>query len=73
MDEREDAYRILVGKPEEKRLLRRHGGNWEDNIKKNMEERVSEDLSASGYGNVACCCECGNELTGFIKQGEFLY
>jgi hypothetical protein len=33
MEERVDAYRILVGKSEEKRLLRRPGGNWEDNTK----------------------------------------
>lgn len=37
MDERVDACRVLVGKLEEKRLLRRSGGNWEDNIKKTSE------------------------------------
>jgi hypothetical protein len=62
-----------VGKPEEKSLLRRPRGNWEDNIKKYLKETVSEDLCASGYGHVAGCCECGNELPGFIKYGEFLY
>jgi hypothetical protein len=47
MEERVDAYRVLVGKPEEKSLLRRPGGNWEHNTKK-ISETVSEDLSASG-------------------------
>jgi hypothetical protein len=43
MEERVDAYRVLVGKPEEKRLLRRPGGNWED-IKK-----ISERDSFRGF------------------------
>ena len=25
----------------------------------------------SGQGQMACCCEWGNELSGFIKCGEF--
>jgi len=27
----------------------------------------------SGQGQVAGTCECGNELSGSIKCGEFLY
>jgi len=49
------------------------GGNWEDNIKKYLKETFSEDLTASGYGHVAGCCEYDNELPSFIKYGEFLY
>ena len=30
------------------------------------------DLSGSGQGQVASTCECGNELSGSIKCGEFL-
>jgi hypothetical protein len=30
------------------------------------------DRAGSGYGQVAGCCECGNELSGSIKFGEFL-
>ena len=30
------------------------------------------DRSDSGYGQVAGCCECGNELSGTIKCGEFV-
>jgi len=48
MDERVDARRFLVRKPVEKRLLRRPGDNWKDNIKKYLKETVSEDLPASG-------------------------
>ena len=30
------------------------------------------DRSVYGYGQVAGCCECGNEPTEFVKCGEFL-
>ena len=32
-EERRGAYRVLVGKPKEKRLLGRHRRRFEDNIK----------------------------------------
>jgi hypothetical protein len=30
------------------------------------------DRSESGRGQLAGCCECGNELSDFIKCGEFV-
>jgi hypothetical protein len=33
-----DAYRVLVGKPEEKRRLGIHRRKWEDNIRIDLEE-----------------------------------
>ena len=30
------------------------------------------DGFGSGYGQVAICCECGNEPSGSIKRREFL-
>jgi hypothetical protein len=30
------------------------------------------DRSDSAYGQLACCYECGNEPSGFIKCEEFL-
>jgi hypothetical protein len=36
--ERRVVYRILVGKPERKRLLRRPRRRWEDNIKIDIQE-----------------------------------
>jgi hypothetical protein len=36
--EKRNAYRILVGKPEAKRLLGRPIGRWEDNIKMDVSE-----------------------------------
>jgi len=38
MGEGRDIYRVLVGKPEGKRLLRRPRLRWEDNIKKDLQE-----------------------------------
>jgi hypothetical protein len=38
MWERKDAYRVLVGKPEGKRLLGRPRRRWEYNIKLDLQE-----------------------------------
>jgi hypothetical protein len=38
MEEKRNAYRILVGKPEGKRPLGRLSHWWEDNIKINLRE-----------------------------------
>ena len=38
MGERRGVYRILVGKPEERRPLGRPRRRWEDNIKMNLQE-----------------------------------
>jgi len=46
MEEGKGAYRILVGKPEGKRLLGRHRRRREDNIKM--------DLQEVGCGGIDC-------------------
>ena len=38
MVERRGVYRVLVGKPEGKRLLGRPRRRWEDNIKMDLQE-----------------------------------
>jgi hypothetical protein len=38
MGPKKNAYRILVGKPERKRLLGRPKRRWEDNIAMNLRE-----------------------------------
>ena len=38
MEERRDAQRILVGKPEGRKLLGRPRRKWENNIKMNLQE-----------------------------------
>jgi hypothetical protein len=46
MGEKRNAYRLLVGKPERKRLLGRPRRRWVDNIK--------IDLGEVGWGDVDC-------------------
>jgi len=38
MEEKRGVYRVLVGKPEGKRLLGRSRGSWEDNINMDLRE-----------------------------------
>jgi hypothetical protein len=38
MEEKRNAYRILLGKPERKMPLGRHKSRWEDNIKMDLRE-----------------------------------
>ena len=69
------AYSVLVGKPERRRPLERPRLRWEDNIEKDFREvRWGQELdrSSSGYGQVAGCCEYGNEPSDSVKCGEFL-
>jgi hypothetical protein len=38
MGEKRGAFRVLVGKPDEKTLVGRPGLRWEDNIKMDLQE-----------------------------------
>jgi hypothetical protein len=42
MGKMRNAYKILVGKPEGKRPLRRPGRRWEDNVKMHLREIIWE-------------------------------
>ena len=52
--------------------------NWKvqkDNIKLNLQEvgcGSIDFIDLAQDSQVAGCCECGNEPSGFIKCGEFL-
>jgi hypothetical protein len=46
--EKRNAYRLLVGKPEEKRPLRRPRRRWVDNIKMDLREIGWDGLDWSG-------------------------
>jgi hypothetical protein len=75
MGERRDAYWVLVGKSEGRRSLERPRRRWEDNIKMDLREVKwghGLDRSGLGQGQVAGCCECGNEPSGSIKCGVFI-
>jgi hypothetical protein len=63
-----------VGKPRGNRPLGRPIHKWEDNIKMDIREigRGGVDLSGSGFGPVAGCCERNNEPSGSIKFWEVL-
>jgi hypothetical protein len=56
MGERRGVYRILVGKAEGKRPLRRHRRRWEDNIKMDFQEGARSGLIwlriGTGGGNL---------------------
>jgi hypothetical protein len=67
MGERKGVNRVLVGRPEGKRPLRRHRRKWKDNIKMDFQEVCwghGINLSDSGYSQVASTCTCGNEIRG---------
>jgi hypothetical protein len=51
--ERRSVYRVLVGKPEEKRPLGRPRPRWEDNIKM--------DLQEVGWGGMDWICLAQNK------------
>jgi hypothetical protein len=55
MGDRRGAYRILVGKPEERRPLVRHRRRWESNIRINPREVGCRH--SSGYGQMEGSCE----------------
>jgi hypothetical protein len=77
MGEERGMYRVLVGKPEGKRPPRRPRHRWEiilGWIFRKWDVGLWTGLgwlrieAGGGGGN----CECGNELSGSIKCGEFL-
>jgi hypothetical protein len=66
-----NAYKLLVAKPEVKRLFRRPKYRSEYNIRMDLREIVWEVVDWM-QGPMTGCCEHGNELTGFIKKGNCL-
>jgi hypothetical protein len=71
MGEGRGAYRILVGRPEGRRPLGRPRRRWENNIKMDLQDMrwgAWSGLIWLGIGTG----ECGDELSGSIKRGEFL-
>jgi len=70
MGERRGVYRGLVGKTEGKRPLGRPRRRREYNIKMDLQEvRCGVmDWIELAQGT----CECGDELSGSMKRGQFL-
>jgi hypothetical protein len=71
------AFRVLVGKVREEDHLEYPGMDGRLILKWTFEKWVGGregprlDESGSGQEQVAVCCQCGNELSGSIKCGEF--
>ena len=75
MGEERGVYRVVVGKPKEKRPLGRPRRRRENTIKMDLQEVGCGVWTGSSWlriGKVAGNCECGNEPSGSIKCGEFL-
>jgi hypothetical protein len=79
MGERRNAYRILVGKPDVKRPLRRPRRRWVDNIKMDLREvgwEVSShdscllNLAIYGAGLISACFKKNKCLHYFVPAGE---
>jgi len=69
------VYRVLVGKPEGRRPLGRPRRRWTDNIRMDLQVVGSGFMDWIGLAQdrqVAGACECGDELSGSVKFGEFL-
>jgi hypothetical protein len=62
MGDKRNAYRVLVGKPEGKRPLRKSRRRWEDNIKINL--RYIGWVTWTGQEAVEGPCKHGNEPSG---------
>jgi hypothetical protein len=63
--ERAEDYKVLVGKPEGKRLLRRPRRRWDQNGSYGDWLGVCGlNSTGSGQGPVAGCCQCGDEPSG---------
>ena len=73
MGERRGVYRVLVGKPEEKRPLGDPGIDGRIRIRWIFRKwNVGLWTGSSWQGQVAGTCECSNEPSGSIKCREFL-
>jgi hypothetical protein len=76
MEGKRNTYKMLVGKHEQQKPLRRPKHRWEDNIemelKRNKMARCGLDSSGSGYGPVTSSCEYYNEPLRSLKGGELI-
>ena len=70
MEQSRNTYRVLVGKPEEKRPLERPRRRWEDNIKMDLREvgcHPGEWIDLAEDQWLASLCKGGNEPPGSLK------
>jgi len=70
MGEERGLYRVLVGKPEGKRLMGRPRRRWVDNIRMDLQEVVCGYIDWIGLAQdrqLADACEFDNEPSGSVK------
>jgi hypothetical protein len=70
-----NTSKILFGKPQRKRPLRRPMRRWEVDVKMNPEEGRIEEVDwihLTQERTSGGLFECGNELSDFIKGGKVL-
>jgi hypothetical protein len=72
MREERDVYKILVGKPGRRRQPEIPRHRWEDDIKVELQDIEWVSVEWIYLRQVMGSCDCGNELSGSIKFGEFL-
>jgi hypothetical protein len=70
--EKGNAYRVLVGKAEGKRSLRRPRRRWVDNIKIDLREIGWDGMDWINLAQDKDPCEHGNEPSGSLKCWEVL-
>ena len=66
-----NAYRGLVGRPQDKRYLADTDVDWRIILKLNLEkwdEVHGLECSASGHEQVVSACKCGNDTIGFREM-----
>jgi hypothetical protein len=71
MEEMRGVYRVLLGKPERKRPLRRPRRRWEDTITMDLQKVGCGVWTESNWFRLGTC-EYGNGPSGSINCGEFL-
>jgi hypothetical protein len=54
------SFKVLIGKPEGKRLFGRPKSKWEDNIKMGLKRKIVEECGLDPLGS----CKHGNEFSG---------
>ena len=74
MGEDRGVHRVLVGKPEGKRILGRPRRRWEDNIKMDLQEvgGGGGDWMEVAQDRMVGTCGYGEERSGSINAGNFL-
>jgi hypothetical protein len=70
--EKRNAYRLLVGKPEERRPLGRPRRRWLDNIRMDLVEVMWTELVWLRIRTVESSCEFGIKPSGSIKCWEII-